>query len=65
MSFSFIDFFSLRVQFLSFGFVIFGVPYSLENLVNDVISFKLFSSVINISQVPIELSIRTREWGGG
>ena len=43
------------MKLLSFVIVNFGFPQSLENMVYDFRSFKLLV-VINMSQVPIELS---------
>ena len=51
MHISFDNFFSLWKYFL-----IFFVPHSSENMAHDFLTLKLFEVVINIPQVPIELS---------
>ena len=59
--------FSIWMKLLSFDIVNFGFPQSLENMVYDFISFKLFSNGykhVSSTYSAISPSPR-REWGGG
>ena len=58
--------FSIWMKLLSFDIVNFGFPQSLENMVYDFMSFKLFSSGYkHVSSTYWAISPPTREWGGG